>query len=154
MISLARLNYFRSAKSFRADENISSDFDGDTAARCAAPIGVFSLFAAYFKGFTLLFTNFCEKSLQKFRDLEGAALCARPLRALLYRSRAHSPFKRSRANWVVLRESVISLARVIMPQIHTLPTSRSVGKLGCAGAETRLCLRDSIIVVNGQTLKN
>ena len=32
--------------------------------------GVFSLFAAYFKGFTLLFTNFCEKSSQKFRDFQ------------------------------------------------------------------------------------
>ena len=94
--------------------------------------GVFSLFAAYFKGSTLLFTNFCEKRSQKFRDLEGAALCARPLRALLYRCRAHSPFKRSRANWVVLRKSVIFLARVIMPQIHPFPVSRSVGKQGCA----------------------
>ena len=53
--------------------------------------GVFSLFAACFKGSTLLFTNFCEKSSQKFRDLEGAALCARPFKAHHHRSRAHSP---------------------------------------------------------------
>ena len=53
------------------------------AARLAAA-GVFSLFAAYFKGFT----------------------------------------------------------QILKPQIHSLPASRCVGKLGCANAKARFCLRE------------